>query len=90
MLSRTSCNDARRKLRCCQMGRSRVAQIDAENIGKLWEMTVELKESVFISLLDSVEMKLWEPVDTTKHKRDLRWVQDKVSKVEKERDAALA
>ena len=53
-------------------------------------MTVELKESVFSSLLDSVEMKLWEPVDTTKHKRDLRWVQDKVIKVEKERNAALA
>ena len=26
----------------------------------------------------------------TKHKRDLRWVQDNVSKVEKERDAVLA
>uniref|UniRef100_A0ACD6A1F3 Uncharacterized protein n=1 Tax=Avena sativa TaxID=4498 RepID=A0ACD6A1F3_AVESA len=42
------------------------------------------------SLLDSVEMKLWEPVDTTKHKRDLMGVEDKVSKVEKERDATLA
>ena len=30
------------------------------------------------------------PVDTTKHKRDLMGVEDKVSKVEKERDAALA
>ena len=61
-----------------------------KTLGKLWEMTVELKESVFNSLLDSVEMKLWEPVNTTKHKRDFRWVQDKVSKVEKERDAVLA
>ena len=61
-----------------------------KTLDKLWEMTVELKESVFSSLLYSVETKLWEPVDTTKHKRDLRWVQDKVSKVEKERDAALA
>ena len=61
-----------------------------KTLDKLWEMTVELKESVFSSLLDSVEMKLWEPVDTTKHKRDLMGVEDKVSKVEKERDAALA
>ena len=59
-------------------------------LDKLWDMTVELKESVVSSLLDSVEMKLWDPVDTTNHKRDLRWVQDKVTKVEKERDAALA
>ena len=61
-----------------------------KTLDKLWEMTVELKESVFSSLLDSVEMNLWELVDTTKHKRDLRWVQDKVIKVKKERDATLA
>ena len=59
-------------------------------LDKLWEMTVELKESVFSSLLDSVEMKLWEPDDMTKLNRDLRRVKDEVSKVEKERDVALA
>ena len=61
-----------------------------KTLDKLWEMTVELKESVFISLLDNVEMKLWDPIDTTKLNRDLRRVQDKVSKVKKERDVALA
>ena len=38
-----------------------------KTLDKLWEMTIELKESAFISLLGSAEMKLWEPVDTTKH-----------------------
>ena len=61
-----------------------------KTLDKLWDMTVELKESVVSSLLDSVEMKLWEPDDTTKLNRDLGRVQDKVSKVEKERDVALA
>ena len=61
-----------------------------KTLDKLWDMTVELKESIVSSLLDSAEMKLWDPVDTTKLNRDLRRVQDKVSKVEKERDVVLA
>ena len=61
-----------------------------KTLDKLWDMTIELKESIVSSLLDSAKMKLFDQVDTTKLNRDLRMVQDKVSKVEKERDVALA
>ena len=61
-----------------------------KTLDKLWDMTIELKESIVSSILQNAEMKLFDHVDTTKLHRDLRRVQDKVSKVDKERDVALA
>ena len=64
-MSRTSCNDARRKLGIAKWVDLEWPKSMQKMLDKLWEMTFELKESVFSSLLDSVEMKLWEPVDMT-------------------------
>ena len=61
-----------------------------KRLDKLWDMTIELKESIVSSLLESDEMKLMALDDAPTLRREIRRLEAKVSKFGKERDVVMA